>query len=285
MISTRESFTRVWSITAVYAMLIVIAVLTLFPLIWMFSSSFRSDVEIFEYNNPVSYKTFVPDRLILQSYRNLFTLRDFQIPLRNTLIVSLSCILIGCGVNGIAGFAFAKFDFKLKRVLFALIMLSFMIPFESLAIPLYRLVSGLGWIDTFQGIVVPTIADGLAIFLFKQFFEEIPNGIIDSARIDGASTITVLLKIVVPLSVPAVITAGLVIFVTNWSAFVWPLIIAHSPPHRLIQVALTDFKLEHATLWSELFAASTISTLIPILLFLPFQRYYVAGVTSSGLKG
>jgi ABC-type glycerol-3-phosphate transport system permease component len=160
-----------------------------------------------------------------------------------------------------------------------------MIPFEALAIPLYSLINKIGLVDTFIAIVAPGIADGMVIFLFRQFFEDIPDSLIDAGYIDGANLIQVLMLIIVPLSTPVIVTAGLVVFISNWNAFIWPLIIAHTPALKLIQVALTDFKLEHAMLWSELFAASTISTILPILLFMPFQKYYIQGISSVGIKG
>jgi len=268
-----------------YLILFLISIITLFPFFWAFVSSFRSDIEIFKYVNPLNKNTFIPVDFTTQAYVNLFTLRGFQRPILNTLIVVVFSIMFGCMINGIAGFAFAKFKFKFKSILFGIVMVSFMVPFEAISIPLYSLVNKLGWIDTFQGLLVPTIADGLVLFLFKQFFEEIPDSLIESARIDGANTLTIFFRVVIPLSVPIMITAGLMVFISNWGAFMWPLIAAHSPSHKLIQVALADFQQEHGTLWSEMFAASVITSVIPVILFLPFQKYYVEGVTSSGIKG
>jgi ABC-type glycerol-3-phosphate transport system permease component len=268
-----------------YTVLIIICILSLFPFYWALVSSFRSDVDIFKYVSPFSWRTLIPDKISFASYVSIFTTHDMAGPIVRTLLVALLNIALGLVINGFAGFAFAKFNFKGKNLLFAIILVSAMLPFEAIAIPLYGIVNQLQWIDTYWALLVPTAADGLVIFMFRQFFQDIPDSIIESARLDGASWTVTFWKIVAPLSVPVFVTSALMIFITQWGAFMWPLLAAHDPSIRLIQVALTDFNQEHGTLWSELYATSVITSIIPVLLFLPFQKYYVAGITSSGVKG
>lgn len=268
----------------IYIILTLVVIVILFPLFWAISSSLRPDEEIFKYVTPFSAKAIFPQNPTIQAYKNLFTVRKFYIPIKNTIIVAVINIVLGCIVNAFAGFAFAKFDFKFKKPLFVLVMLSFMVPFESIAIPLYSLINKLNWVDTYYALLAPAIANGLAIFLFKQFFEDIPDSIIESATIDGAGWMTIFFNIVLPLSVPVTITACLMIFMGQWESFMWPLIAARSTNLKMIQVALTDFQMEHTTLWSELFAASIVTAIIPILFLLPFQKFYVQGVTDAGVK-
>lgn len=268
-----------------YVALIILAVFALFPFYWALASSFRSDEEIFKYASPLTIHTLVPINFSLDSYSYLFNEMGFGGPVEHTLIVVFSCIFFGLIINGLAGFAFAKFNFKGKKLLFGIVIVSFMVNFDSIAIPLYSLVNSFGWIDSYKALIIPTVADGMVLFLFKQFFEEIPDSILESARIDGANWLTVFWKIVVPISVPVFITAGLVIFVTQWSSFMWPLLAARTPSHKLIQVAMADFHTEFGVMWSRLFAATVITALIPVTLFLPFQKYYVAGITSGSVKG
>lgn len=266
-------------------LLVLLAIIAVFPLLWAIASSLRPDTEIYQYALPFQWHTFVPVEFTLDAYKALFTDFNFQRPIINTLIVSLLTVICSCIVNSIAAFGFTFFRFKGKKILYALVLISFMVPFESIAIPLYKVVYQFNWVNTFWGLVVPGIADGLVLFLFVQFFSSIPRGLFEAARIDGANWLQIYWRILLPMSKPVLITAALMVFINQWNSFLWPLLVAHGRDIRLIQVALSDFTAEHVTLWSCLYAASVVSALIPLLLFLPFQKYYVDGITSSGLKG
>jgi ABC-type glycerol-3-phosphate transport system permease component len=145
-------------------------------------------------------------------------------------------------------------------------------------------VTDLGWSNTWQGLLVPSLAHSLAIFLFTQFFKGIPQEMIDAARVEGASWFRIFISIVIPLSKPAMLSAGLLLFIFQWTAFFWPLLIAPSPKLRVIQVAISQAVLDYNVQWNELLAGATIATAIPILFILPFQKYYIEGVSGS-IKG
>ncbi|MCD8225561.1 MAG: carbohydrate ABC transporter permease [Clostridiales bacterium] len=270
---------------ALYVVLVIMALVTLFPLLWAISSSLRSDTEIYTYAMPFSIHTLIPVEFTVKSYVQLFTEFNFLHSLKNTLIVVFVLIPCGCIINSIAAVPFAFFDFKFKNAIFAVFMVSFMIPFESIAIPLYNLVNDLGWVDTKTALIVPALANGLVLFLFRQFFSDIPTSLIEAARVDGASWPRIYFSIIMPSSVPIFITAGLMLLVNQWNAYMWPLLVARTESSRTIMITLATLKMEHQTLWSCLYAGSIISALIPIALFLPLQRYFVEGVTSSGVKG
>lgn len=271
--------------TICIVLLVLLAAISVFPLLWAIASSLRPDTEIYQYALPFQWHTFVPVEFTIDAYKSLFTDFNFQRPIINTLIVSLLTVLFSCMVNSIAAFGFTFFKFKGKKILYALVLVSFMVPFESIAIPLYKVVYQFNWVNTIWGLVVPGIADGLVLFLFVQFFSSIPEGMFEAARIDGANWLQIYWRILLPMSKPVLITAALMVFINQWNSFLWPLLVAHGRDIRLIQVALSDFTAEHVTLWSCLYAASVVSALIPLLLFLPFQKYYVDGITSSGIKG
>lgn len=277
----KRTFTTIF----LYAALLVLAVCTLFPLLWAVSSSLRSDTEIYAYAMPFTLQTLFPVELTWDSYKQLFEEFHFMQSIVNTLIVVGVLIPCGCLINSVAALPFALFDFKFKNAIFAVFMVSFMIPFESIAIPLYNLVNQLGWVDTKTALIVPALANGLTLFLFRQFFSDIPASLIEAARVDGASWATVFFKVIMPSSIPVFITAGLMLFVTQWNAYMWPLLVGRSESSRTIMITLATLKMENQTLWSCLYAGSVISALIPIALFLPLQRYFVEGVTSSGVKG
>lgn len=271
--------------TLLYLGLAVITVLTIFPLLWGIASSLRNDTELFKYAIPFTIKTLIPVEFTTQAYHRLFAEFHFQRPIFNTLLVTTISIVVGCLANSVAAFSFATFQFKGKTVIFGFVLVSFMIPFESIALPLYNVVDGLGLVNTRAGILVPGIADGLVLFLFTQFFKDLPPSLLEAARVDGASWGTIFLRIIAPLSKPVFITAGLMIFMNQWNSYLWPLLVARSREIQMIQTALGSFQTERSTLWSCLYAGSMISALIPLCLFLPFQKYFVQGITSSGVKG
>ena len=140
-------------------------------------------------------------------------------------------------------------------------------------------------VNSYSALIFPGAASGLAMFLFTQFFKEIPKSLVEAARIDGASWIQVFFSVILPLSVPVAITAGLMIFVNEWNNFFWPLLATRTEAARTIQVALSYFSDENQVYFSYIFAGSAISAVVPVLLFLPLQKYFVQGITSSGVKG
>ncbi|MGI6017865.1 MAG: carbohydrate ABC transporter permease [Marvinbryantia sp.] len=269
----------------IYAVLIIIAIVTLFPLVWGISASLRDDSELYTYIMPFTIHTLIPVKFTVKSWIELFTKYDFLRPVLNTVFITAVTILLGCILNSVAAFAFAMFDFKGKNVLFMLVMLSFMIPFEAIALPLYQITDKMNMVNTYQGMIIPGIASGLVMFLFVQFFKDIPAELLDAARVDGANIGTIFVKVLMPLSTPIFITAGLMLFMDQWNSYLWPLLMARSKDIRTIQIALSSFSTEHKTAWSALYAGSMFAALVPLSLFLPLQKYFVEGITSSGIKG
>jgi multiple sugar transport system permease protein/putative chitobiose transport system permease protein len=220
----------------------------------------------------------------LEAYQALFA-RNFGRALINTFILGITVVIVGGTINAMAGFAFARFDFPGKRFLFIFtVMVTFLIPIDLTAIPRFILVNELGWANTWQGLIVPGLVSSLVIFLFRQFFEEIPQDLIDAARVDGASWARLFMAVVLPLSTPVMITAALLMFLSQWDAFFWPLLVAPRPELRVVQVEISNAVGEYQTLWNQLLAGSMLAAIVPILLLLPFQRYYIQAITTSGLK-
>lgn len=269
---------------ALYLALIVTAVLFVMPLWWAIISSLRPNDVIFRDLFPFSLKAFLPEPLTLDAYVGIFQ-RGFGAIIGNTLLVAGLTMILGLVVNGLAGFAFALFDFPAKNTILAVIVVSFMLPFEAIAMPLYGVVQQLGWIDRVAALVVPSIANGLAVFLFYQFFKQVPKDYYEAARLEGASPLRILWSIYVPLSMPTCISAGLMLFIFQWEAFLWPLLAMPAQDFKVIQVGMASFQEQYTTAWNELFGVAVITALIPIFLLLPLQRYYVQGLAGSGLKG
>lgn len=269
---------------SLYLFHILLAAIVLFPILFAIVSSFRPLDEIFKYVSPISWKTFIPTEITFDAYINLFTERGFGRVFLNTFFVSIVTVVFAVYINSMAAFAFAKFEFKGKTVLFLLVLLTFMIPFEVIAIPLYNIVDDLGWLDSYYGLIVPGIANGIVIFLYRQFFIDIPDSLIEAAKIDGASWWKIYWKIVMPLCKPVTVSASLLVFIFSWESFMWPLIVTQSKEYKVLQVAMGDFVTEHATFWNEMFAASVLGIVVPVLLILPMQKYFVQGISNTGAK-
>lgn len=268
----------------VYALHIVVAAIFILPLMWAIAASFSPNQQVFKYAYPFSWRALLPSNFTLAAYENLFA-RDFGVALSNTFVLGMIVVFVGGVVNSMAGFAFARFNFRGKRLLFvAIILITFLIPIDLTAIPRFILISELKWINTWPALIVPGLANSLVIFLFRQFFEEIPQDLIDAARVDGASWFSVFYRIILPLSRPVLITAALLMFLSQWDSFFWPLLVAPHPALRVVQVEIAISIGEYQTLWNELLAGSMLAAIVPILLLLPFQRYYIQAITSSGLK-
>ncbi|MED4602067.1 carbohydrate ABC transporter permease [Paenibacillus validus] len=268
----------------IYAIHFLLVGIVIFPLLFALVSSFRPLDDIFRYVSPISWRTFIPTSMTLEAYTNLFQLRGFGRVVFNTFFIAIVTVIFSIAINSMAAFAFAKFNFKGKIVIWALVMLSFMIPFEVISIPLYSLVNSMGWVDTYKGLIIPGIANGLVIFLFRQFFMDLPDSLLESARMEGASWWMIYTKIIMPLCKPVTISAGLLTFILQWESFMWPLIVTRSEEYRVIQVAISLATTEHATFWNEMFAATVLAVVVPVVLILVLQRYFVQGVASSGSK-
>ena len=273
-------------LNVVYVLTIIIVILaTLLPIFFALGSSLRADEEIFHYATPLTYNTFVPVEPIASNYISLFMDYSFWRPILNSFIVAISTVVLGFFVNALAGFAFAKFNFKGKNILFVIYLFSFMIPFEMIAVPLYKTAESLSLIDTYAALVLPMAANGMIVFLYRQFFKDIPDGLIEAATIDGAGKLRIFFQLIVPVSKPVIISASLMLFIKQWDAFLWPMIATTKNSMQVIQVAISNFTLEFTVLWGVIFAATIIAIIIPVLILIPLQRYYIKGAITSGLKG
>jgi multiple sugar transport system permease protein/putative chitobiose transport system permease protein len=273
-----------FSAALIHVLYLTVGFLFLLPLWWALASSVRPLNDIFKYVSPFSLAALIPDKITFEAYRSIFFDRGFGIAVFNSLLVALATVLAGLGVNSLAGFAFAVLRFPGRNALFGMTVLTFLVPFEAISVPLYTVVRSLGWLDTYLALIVPGVANGIVIFLFRQFFSQVPRELVDAARIDGASWLTIFVRIYLPLSKPVIVSAALLIFLFQWEAFLWPLISTRSEGLKVIQVALAGFEERYRTLWNELFAAATVAALIPLLILLPLQRFYVQGVTAGGFK-
>jgi multiple sugar transport system permease protein len=260
------------------------ALFILIPFVWIFSTSFKPLLNVMKDVSPFSIKTFIPSPFVLDAYKEVI-INGFGYSLVLSIFIAAVVVLFGILFNSLAGFAFARIDFPGKNILFGITLLSFLIPFEAISVPLYVTVQKLGFLDTIFAIIIPSVANGLSIFLFRQFFLGLPSDLVEAAKIDGAGWFTIYYKLFLPMSKPAMISAGMLLFISQWQAFVWPLLAVQSKRLRIVQVAIAFMSRdEHTVFWNQLGAASILTALIPLLLVIPFQKYYVSGISRTGLK-
>jgi ABC-type glycerol-3-phosphate transport system permease component len=160
-----------------------------------------------------------------------------------------------------------------------------MVPFESIVVPLYVLVRTLGLENTYAALILPGVGNGLAIFLFKQFFEEVPNELIEAARIDCASWFRIYVQILLPLCLPAIATVVVMIFMFQWNSLFWPLVATHSSRFEVVQVAIAANRMSEDTSWANLFSAAIAGSLPPVIIFFFLQKYFIKGISGTGIKG
>jgi multiple sugar transport system permease protein len=267
---------------ATYLVLIAGAVVMLLPFFWMVNASLMTAGEI-QRQPPVWF----PAELQFQNYPRLLEAMPLFRLYGNSIFVAV-CTTLGVLVtSSLAGFAFAKYDFPGKNVLFVLILATMMVPFFVTLIPVFFIVRQLGWINTYQGLIVPGIISAYGIFLMRQFISTLPDELLDAARIDGASEPRIFSSILMPLIAPALATLGTFTFIGSWNAFLWPLLIAtdrnlHTLPLGLN--ALRTFASEARNL-DLLMAGTTLSVLPALILFIFLQRYFVRGIALTGVKG
>jgi ABC-type glycerol-3-phosphate transport system permease component len=263
-----------------YGALIVFAVMMIFPMLWMASSAFKPMQEIF--SHPV---TLLPKAPTLENYFGLFESMPFAINLFNSsyvAVVSTAASLFFCALGG---FGFAKYNFRYKNVLFLFLLGSMMIPQEVLMIPLYIVFQKLHWIDTHWGLIVPGMANAFGIFFMRQFIESLPDELMEAARIDGLGEFQIFSKIVLPIIRPAFASLGIIFFMNSWNNFLWPLILLKSETMYTLTVAIYAITGGIREPFHIIMAGSFVSVLPLLIIFLLFQRQFIAGITSGAVKG
>lgn len=277
---------RALQIVAGTVILLVILAIFLGPYAWVVASSFKQQFAIFRDLKPISWATFFPSDPTIANFVHLFENRGIGRALINSAIVS-SCQVIGTlALCSMAAYGLTRIQFKGSNVVFALVLMTFLLPIESLMVPLYIHVTGLGLADTLTGVFIPWIASPFGLFLLRQAFEEIPRELDEAARIDGAGHFRIFWSIILPNVRTPLATLSLVTFLFSWNAFLWPLVILHSPRNHVVQLAIAQsVSIAQLPNWGETFAGATIATVPLIILFLFLQRYFVRGIALTGVKG
>jgi putative chitobiose transport system permease protein len=263
---------------------VAVAVAFVVPLWWTVASALRPQAETFRTLSPVTGWTLIPREFTLDNFARLFT-GDFGRAIVNSMIVAAGTLVVGLVICSTAAFALAVFRFPGRTAFFAIIVVSFLIPFDAITIPLSNMFRDAGLANTYRGLILPGVGNGFAVFLLRSFFLGIPSELAEAARVDGLSWWGVFFRIYLPLSRPALIGAGLIIFVFQWQSYLWPLLIAPDPAKKVAPVAIAQFAGEHGVDFGGIFAGSVVTAGVPLLVLLFFQRYFTQSVSASGLKG
>jgi ABC-type glycerol-3-phosphate transport system permease component len=266
----------------VYFFLILGLSMTLMPFLWMILSSFKTTTEILR-----TPPTFWPENPTLNNY--LTNLNDPKLPLArfygNSLFVAVANVTSTLFTSSLLGFLFAKYQFRGKRLLFGWFLLTMMIPGQITMIPGYLILARVGLLNSLWGLIVFSALDAFGIFMLRQFIESLPNELLDAARIDGASEWQLYWRIVLPQLGPPLATLGILAFMQNWNAYLWPMVVLTKIEHRTLPIILTWYNSQHST-QPNITMAATVMIVIPILIvYFIFQRWIVRGFTMSGLKG
>ncbi|MCP3031619.1 carbohydrate ABC transporter permease [Halobacillus sp. A1] len=248
------------------------------PFIWMISSSFKPESEVLAIP-----PTIFPENPTLDNYINLFTNMNFTVYLRNTLIIVFFSF-IGLLFNAMAGYGFAKYEFKGREKVFYLVLATMMIPGQVTMIPVYLLLNEMGLTNTMTGIILPGLAVAFSIFLFRQFMTTIPNDLIEAARLDGAGEFYIFFRLVMPIAKPIFAVQGILTFIAGWNSFLWPLIIANDESLYTLSVGLSLLQGQYANNFALQMAGAAFMVVPIIIIFSFFQKYIVEGFTMSGIK-
>lgn len=268
-----------------HAALAIGAMVMLLPFLWMLSTSFSPDSVIISYD-------LIPKKVTLFNYVKAWNFSTqfeetvtFGTFLLNSLIITVLITVPGLIVDSLAGYIFARRNVPGKNLLFYLSLMTLMIPFYVIAVPMFLTIKGLGWLDSFQGQVVPFLASGFGIFMFKQFFQEIPQDLEDAARIDGCSTFRIYSTIMMPLAKPVIGTMIVFKAMWAWNLFLWPLLIINNISFKPLPLALTMFRGLNVTQWGMLSAGMTIATIPIVILYLSMQGMFHKGIMAGAIKG
>jgi multiple sugar transport system permease protein len=264
---------------AAYVVLVVLGLVTVLPLLYMIVLALQSDGEV-QSGDPVLW----PAELHWDNFTRLFEAAPFGRFFVNSFVMAGAITLSHLVFDPLVGYVFAKLDFPGKRIAFVAVLSTLMVPFFVRMLPIYSIFASLGWIDSYQGLIVPFLMDAYGIFLMRQFIRPLPDELIEAARVDGAGEFRIYLRVILPQCKPALAVLGLFTFVFQWNEFLWPLIATSRTEMRTLPIGLTLFNQEYFTQWN-LTAAGALILFVPTALFFVItQKFLVEGIALSGLK-
>jgi len=277
---TRRSFRRVAPRTVLYVLLVIGGLAMLFPFAWMVSTSLKPDVAVFQTPPQLIPKPFQPSNY--STVVHIFPVWRFLI---NSVLVAVISTTLQVGTSAMAAYAFARIKFRGSGALFMVYLTTLMVPFQVTIVPLFVEMKYLHFVNSYPGLIVPSIASAYGTFLLRQAFLSLPPELEEAAFVDGASHWTVFTRIALPLVRPSLATFAVLSFIGSWNSFLWPLVIISSQNLMTLPVGLSNLQGEHLTAWNLVMAGATISVLPILLVYLVAQKQIVRGFVLSGVKG
>ncbi len=277
-----------------YTVLVLVAIIFIFPLLFMAMSSLKPDQQLLSDTN--SLRAFLPvGDISFQNYSDAFDRAPIGVFVFNSVVITGVTVLFTLFVCSLAAFSFVFLDWAGKGLIFSILLATLIVPYETIFIPMLLMVSQLpwigaeglewGWLNTYRVQIIPFIADGLSIFLFVQYFKDLPRELIEASRVEGASWWTIYLRVVMPLSGPVIATAAILKFLFMYNQFLWPLMVVQAEEIRPVMVGLGYFTDQLNVPWGEVMAYLTIITIPVLAFYLSLQRVFIASVASTGVKG
>ncbi len=270
-----------WELAFVYLLLTLGAIVMVVPFFWMLLTSLKPAPELVHF-------AFLPKNPTLDNYREVLSTSSFGRWYFNSLLIATISTLSVAFFDSLVGYTLNKFEFPGKNLIFVAILATLMVPTEMLIIPWFNMSVRFGWNEgaaQYWGIVFPGVITAVGIFLMRQFFDGVPNELLDAARIDGVNEFGIFWRIAVPLVKPAIAALCIFNFIGNWNAYLWPLIIASGRAYYTLPVGLSFFRGEATTEWEKIMTGASLATIPLLLVFILFQRQIIKGIALTGLKG
>lgn len=269
----------IWRIAS-HLVLGLVALTMLLPFLWMVGTSLMTELEVYQFP-----PKFIPEEFQWSNYKEAMTLLPFDRFFLNSIIITLGAVagqLLFCSM---AAYAFARLQFKGRDKLFAIYLMTMMVPAIVTMIPAFLIINAFGWIDTYWAMITPLVNSVWGIFLLRQFFISLPRDLEDAARIDGAGDFTIYWRIILPLSLPALATLGIFSFMSTWKDFLWPLLVTTKMEMRPVEVGIAMFHTIHSLNWPHQMAAAVVVMIPIIIVFIFTQRFFTKGIALTGMKG
>lgn len=264
-----------------YVLLTLYAVITLIPFLWALSASFKPLAEIVS-----GQQTLIPQNFTLDNYKQIFLQEPlFWRWLFNSVVIAVSVMSLNLLFNSMAGYALARLRFKGKSFWFFLILAVLAVPAQITLIPTFLILKALGWLNSYQGMIVPSMVNATFIFMMRQFFVNFPPELEEAAQLDGLNTLGIFRHIVLPLAKPAIAAQAVFVFMGSWNNFLLPIVILFDPEMFTLPLGLNTFKGQYISYWNYIMAASMVFTLPALAIYAFFNRYFIQSVTFTGAKG
>ncbi|WP_430610844.1 carbohydrate ABC transporter permease [Enterococcus sp. DIV0876] len=261
------------------SILVILSLITIIPFVWMLLSSFAPNSEIVKIGG-----SLFPTPSSISNYLDVQEKFNFMRMFANSLFIAVTTTVIIIYTSALMGFVFAKFRFWGKNILFGVVLSTMMLPWAVTIIPKYEMMVDFGWLDSYKALIIPSVVSGFGIFMFRQAISQVPDEMLEAARVDGASDFYIFHRIILPMSQNTIASLAIFQFLWSWEDFLWPYLMINNEEKQLLSVGLRMFNGQYGTDYGGLFAATSISIIPVIIIYIIFQKRFIAGVSSGAIK-